>query len=278
MTSVIDKGANYYDRLTLDNRTAFRQARVKLKRARRHILEVQTASRELPRKSPYQFVVGANQRTGNLQLIFISHNPLPLEFSAAVGDAVHALHTIFDYAAVGLTAAPIGKGNPHYAGFPTGEDQTKFLKASQDKMAGAPVEALQIIEALEPYGDDPHSLRALHQLDILDKHKMIVPAVSAMTIDGMKINVGGKDYILQSTDFEANDDGSNLNATVDIPYNPQTEFISKGSNLSFKVVFGKGQPLEGRPIAESLIGLADTAEHFINECEGKFPDQVHWNA
>lgn len=93
MASAIDGYWGYYDHLILDNRTAFRQATIKLKRTRRHILEVQTAARELPRKSPYQFAVGANPTTGNLQLIFISHNPLPLEFSAAVGDAALALET-----------------------------------------------------------------------------------------------------------------------------------------------------------------------------------------
>jgi hypothetical protein len=44
-------------------------------------------------------------------------------------------------------------------------------------MKGAGTDALRIVEEWEPYNGGKHSIRALHDLDILDKHRLIVPQV-----------------------------------------------------------------------------------------------------
>jgi hypothetical protein len=189
---------------------------LKIKRANRHISEIETASRELPKRRAYHFVVG-KPAAGKLNIQYLAEAGfLPVEFSGALGDAVHNLRSAFDHIAIAFAAPPLGTGNPKNIYFPTGADRRAFVAELGRKMKGASPDALRVIEELEPYDGGQHSLRALHELDIMDKHKLLIPAIARMRVERMSAVVAEKEIALGGADFQS-DGGNTFTATIDCP-------------------------------------------------------------
>ena len=129
--------SGYYDTLSYAADNPIVASKLKLKRARHHLLEVESGAKQLPLKQPYQFIVPAQPKAGKHHIIWMHSHPMPSEFSAAVGDAIHNLRSAFDFMAIFLTVPPIGTGSPNKVYFPTGKDQQSFIKAMEKKMHGA---------------------------------------------------------------------------------------------------------------------------------------------
>lgn len=274
---------DYYRELTYVSRNPFIGSRLKLRRAKRHLIELENITRELPRRQGYNFVVGPKADTGQFQLITMPIQSMPMEYSMVVGDAIHNLRSLLDHVAVALVAPPLGTGKANDAYFPTGVDKSAFIDARDGftrterkrvsgKMEGASADALSLVEELEPYGGGKNSLRALHDLDILDKHKLIVPAVSRLTISKLEALAGDTRLLLGAADFKLNEDGTNLTALVDVPEGIDADNFKFDGNFeaAFEVVFAKGQPLEGQPIVPTLREIANVCEGFIKACETVF--------
>ena len=280
--SDIRQPSDYYRELTYGSANPFISARLKLKRAKRHLLEAENTARDLPHRQGRNFVFGADQKTGKAQIIFIGHSNMPMEFAGVVGDVIHNLRSTLDHVAVVLATPPIGTGNPRHAYFPTGIDRDTFITARdgftkpsgkrvKGKMEGAPTDALRMVEELEPYDGGKHSLRALHDLDILDKHKLIIPTISKMTINRFCVSIGEQTFSLGATDFKSDGDGFNLTALIDCPVDPSTDFkFNNDFEAAFEIVFAKDQPLGGERIVETLSKIADTCQGFIEACEAHF--------
>jgi hypothetical protein len=143
-------------------------------------------------------------------------------------------------------------------------------------MKGAHPDGVQIVRDLEPYHGGKHSLRALHDLDVLDKHKLLIPALAAMHVERLGFTFGDKVGSLGGTDFEAVDDGANFVATVDCPgiQSPGDFNLNNDLKASFDVIFGKGQPFEGEAIVPTLTKLTDLATGVVEVCGGLFPGYV----
>lgn len=265
---------DYYENLTYGNKT-LNAAKVKIKTARSHLRELEAAANELPKRRGYYFVIKKPQDLGastSVEIVYMPSNNLPLEFSAVIGDVVHNLRVVFDYAAFALSCPPNGTGNPEEIYFPVGKSRSGFHRALNEKMRGAKDEAKQLIEDLEPYPGGKHSICELHQLDIRDKHKLIVIAASKLRINGLEVRVGDQRKLLGATDFQSNADGSNFSAMIEYPSNGSPQDITLGEfNASFDIVYGKGFPLEGKEVLRTLSEYCDVASGFIIRCESLFP-------
>lgn len=206
------------------------------------------------------------------EIVYIPSNNLPLEFSAVIGDIIHNVRTAFDYVAVALSCPPHGTGNPNRTYFPIGKDRANFLDEQNAKMRGANNQAKQLIEELEPYPDGRYSIRELHELDVKDKHKLIVIAASKLRVEGLEVTAGNKHVLLAPTDFQSNADGSNFSAIVEYPSSDSPQAIQLGKfSASFDIVFGKGFPLEGKEVVRTLSKYCEVADEFVTRCESLFP-------
>lgn len=237
----------------------------------------------MPRRQGYEFLTGVDQQTGKFRTTYIGHRDMPMQFALIVGDAVHTLRSAFDYMAVALSSPPVGTGDPDRTYLPTGKGRQEFIEAcygvpagsgkrkTDSKMKGAPADALRMIEELEPYDGGKHSIRALHDLDIRDKHKLLIPALSRLRVDRLDISFGGKTLSLGATDFLPEGNGFTFNAFFEIPGATLHEFtVEPNFRATFEVVFGKGQPLEGQSVIESVSKISTVAERFVEACEARF--------
>lgn len=272
--------SDYYRRLTWRSSDLFAPSRLKIKRANLHLAELADAAEKLPGRRIYNCAV-RNPEPRKLEIAYVTASGMPIEFAGTLGDAVHNIRSAFDYIAVVLASRPLGTGNPKNIYLPTGIDREEFIKTRDGyrntkgkkidgKMKGARPEALRLVEELEPYGGGKHSIRELHDLDVMDKHKLLIPAVSLLSVRRMDITVDGKDIALGRANFQSNEDGTNITAVIEFPSEVGNVKIKQEFDPAFEIVFGKGQPLDGKPIVPTLLQLTDVAESFIKSCEDAF--------
>jgi hypothetical protein len=103
----------------------------------------------------------------------------PANFSLGLGDVIHNLRSALDLLASDL--AILNNKSPKGIYFPiaaTKEDlegqikSKKFTRTSED--------AQNLLYSIEAYGGGSNLLRSLHELDIIDKHQLIIPMASAL--------------------------------------------------------------------------------------------------
>lgn len=107
--------------------------------------------------------------------------PVPLDLSAIIGDVVHNLRSTLDLLVCDLVRSA-GKSTKRVY-FPfcdTLTDLPRVIKERNLHHAGADV--VDTIERLRPYKGGNVALRAVHDMDIEDKHRALLPVIGAATV------------------------------------------------------------------------------------------------
>jgi len=183
----------------------------KLLRADLHIGSLEAAIDEYFRSDWYQQDLQRNP-DGNYSLRFEFREP-PDDFGALVGDVVHNLRAALDLLAVELVR--LNGGNVKDVYFPFAESASALEKAIIDRrFHRASKASIAVVRSLQPYKGGNRLLRALHDLDIQDKHRTLIPVVSIVSTSGITVGPA-----------VAGDISSRLVAHVDPNHPPQARFI-----------------------------------------------------
>lgn len=138
------------------------------------------------------------QEEDTLNADITAKDPPPL-LGSIVGDAVHNLRTALDLMATELVTMSGGSAKSVY--FPFGNDLADFEKQIKGKnfhRAGA--DAVDLLRTLAPYVGGNAALRGLHDLDVQDKHKTLIPVPHyASTHVPMTLGEGGQYTVGKST-------------------------------------------------------------------------------
>jgi hypothetical protein len=156
----------------------FEAPRLKLRRARSHIGELQTEMNRYLRREPFwlEIVDAPTFTNGRKWLVHLREEP-PLDFSAIIGDAIHNLRTALDVLACELVRANGQSDKDVY--FPFADSAAELPKAiAKRNMRRAKPAVVVLIENAEPFTGGNHALRAIHDLDVLDKHQALIPALA----------------------------------------------------------------------------------------------------
>lgn len=153
---------------------------LKLTRAQRHIGELIALLRDFFAHDPYEVIKEHDPETGwNLARVKINAEPDPI-WSAMIGDAVHNLRAALDLVYWQLVEVN-GKTPNTDDAFRISDSETAFNNGAVPKIrrrAGA--KALEIIrDTVKPYKGGNNALWALHKLDIIDKHRLLLVVASA---------------------------------------------------------------------------------------------------
>jgi hypothetical protein len=122
-----------------------------------------------------------------------------------------------------------------------------------------------------PSGNEP--LRALHDLDIGDKHVAVVQAAASSATPSLPFGkptvsrVPGATRLTFTADFRAL-----VTAPIDLTGfprdpDPNLETVGKVVGSEIALVIASGLPLAGRPVIEALGEMGDAAEQIVQALE-----------
>ena len=134
--------------------------------------------------------------------------------------------------------ALIAGQNPDEAYFPFAADLESLRRSNKfKKFAKIGVDFAELLEAIAPYRGGNKAMRALHDLDVQDKHKGLIATVK---------------------DIDFCFDGE-----IDLDDPTSHSLTGKAEVVEYK--FPEGSPLAGEPIIKTLKLLAKTVEGILEE-------------
>jgi hypothetical protein len=144
---------------------------LKIARAKRHVQELENVIAQYLADGPADITSSIE---GNKVFVTVNKlKPVPVETSAIVGDFFHNLRSALDLMACELCGPP-GKPDATVR-FPFCAEESELdgmIKRRGFDKAGA--DAVRLMKELKPYKSGNVALRAIHDLNIRDKHKMLI--------------------------------------------------------------------------------------------------------
>lgn len=242
----------------------FEGARLKVKRAEKHIDDFNDVIAAFVQSDFCRLYAEPDPNTGNSIVKFEMTKGAPDDLSVILGDALHNLRSALDLAAYELVLLA-GEKPLKWVRFPVADDEAKLeaaINGGQIKIAGLDIVGL-IVKTIRPYkGNGGNAaLCALHDLDIEDKHCLLVPTFSVGALSGVDFSVGSNMWT--DTFLAVSADGA-----VVCPISAPGKFeLHKHGQPLFNVSFGKGVPFEGQPVVPTLHQLSQLVGGIIKALE-----------
>lgn len=266
----------------------FRASRLKVKRAKRHISDLDAAVRTYVANEPHRFYIEHNPELArraafNLSapatsaLILYITTPPPCELPLIIGDAIHNLRAALDLLACSLVRLNGRSDKNVYFPFSErgGKDFERMIKKRNINRAAPDV--VDIIRSLEPYKGGNEALRAIHDLDITDKHVTIVPTlyltavpriiVDSRVVEDSFVHPLKKKNVIAAfavSSMVMVDDGVVARGRLVRPDNIDEDYNPK---LSIDIRFAKGQPFAGESVVPTLYDLAKRVDGIVQTFE-----------
>lgn len=255
------------------NNNLFRGPKLKLARADAHVRELATKMTAYLARDPFAGLVVFNKNTGKRNVLWKGREEIPDELPIIFGDAVHNMRAALDLLANDLVALS-GKP-PKKVYFPFGMGPQHFEEQLAEKMNGASVDILDIVRNFKPWpavqgGNE--AMRAIHDLDIQDKHVRIMNAYAQASLKApLKQVDSGNPKILRFVDDMERIPTVKFDATG-YKFEPDQELIGKVADAPFDLVIAPSLPLEGYPVLAALDEMLNIArgvvERFETHCLG----------
>jgi hypothetical protein len=253
------------------SRKPFDSPKLKIERARAHVAEFEVEGQAYLVRNPSVVFLERNRKTGATQIALRTREVAPGKLSAIFGDAIHNLRTSLDLLANDLVA--LCGAQPKKVYFPFADSVEGLEIAIKQKMRGASPEVLDLIRSLQPYRDGNIGLRALHDLDISDKHVDIIQnGMSTTTKPIPFVQVAGErpnqlkfkaDFAAMSTEPFDNDGYMGAD-------NDAFENLGRVDDRNVLLIIGDDFPLKGEPAITVLHQFVDLVEGIVKAFEAHF--------
>lgn len=176
--------------------------RLKLTRARKHLAELEAGAKAYLQSKPFEVYTAADPTSGPISYRVRVRADPPAELGVVLGDALHNARSALDHVVCRLVEHAGGQVVTKTA-FPAGRTEKMFKTAVRAKLEGASAEALSAVEALAVHPGGDEVLWSLHQLDIDDKHKVLIPV--GMYSKGVTLHMRSHDVEFPPLTLSANE-------------------------------------------------------------------------
>jgi len=152
---------------------------LRIERTKHHFEELKVIVGEFQVSEPY--TIGAKHHPDTRKLIYYVSGvaPMPPLVPVLVGEVLHGFRTSLDHMAYQLVVAAGGTPSKQSA-FPVFKDAAEYKAQSPGKVKGMRKDMIDAINALELYkGGKGHQFWVLHELNNIDKHRLLLTAGSA---------------------------------------------------------------------------------------------------
>jgi hypothetical protein len=223
----------------------FANAILKIERANKHIADIEQRLRTS--SDTYGPMMHIDMQTGEKFLDYIlSDRKLRPDIALIVGDALHNLQCALDIAWCAAVRVLYPQANSRWLKFPifkTRHQLESTLTESRKIPSSSPLFDL-IVNRVKCYEGGDTDLLALHDLDIDDKHHLLIPMLTVTGVEGVEV--------------EHEDGTINRYEIMLVPPNsyrttvPLESKIKNHGEVRFEVTFGEGTPLEGVEVIPTL--------------------------
>jgi hypothetical protein len=260
--------------------------RHKIERAKKHIQDLDLAKRAFLDSSPNPYVVESHyysERGDKGQTIYrvVSMEPVPEPIPLITGDAIHNLRSALDHLAYCLADV----SSPH--GF---DESVSFFSISEcvnkhEAQLGGKIKGIlrqDIIEAIrrvEPYeGGKGHgdTLWRLHQLDIIDKHRLLIAVSYRFKHWGVNVTwhevrqIAGESSEITGFGTEPAWFDPLLGTVVSPLEENQVILVAEGDmeahtkiKFAFDIALREPTVMKANPLLESLSFMADAVDSVV---------------
>ena len=265
----------------------FHGSKLKTERARSHIDALATEVSSFSLSSPCYLVFDDDSDPEFKVLKAKRTSPIPENICLIIGDAVHNLRPALDHLAYELveietskTAKNLPENLLQNIQFPIAKDSngvTDAIKSKQMNKVGKQVD--NALRALRPYRGGNDGLCALHDLDRIDKHRLIIPVIEATTSSFSTITDSAPDGGTYTLLIDADQPVEFDKALLRIPSN---SFAARGSFPPISIDVGLPiEPFKGvrvvdwlREMANYLDGVIAAFESLLGGKAFKPPDPI----
>ena len=243
-------------------------SRTKINRANKHLADFQVLLDAFASRDPYRTVTDEHSEPAIKIFRVKIHEEIPAEFSGIIGDTVHNLMSALDSLAMSLVThaniEPVTEEVMRETYFPIGWEPgfSGAKNARFFKRIGPAAE--KIVRGLQPYKGGLHNdLFRLWRLDIIDKHRAIIPVAGDLASEAYTTIVEGEQVVIRDGKPVARrfpiKDGDEIARTVF----HQREYYAH-AHFAFQIAFAEGQIFEGDPVAPTLRQLLNLVEGVID--------------
>ena len=229
----------------------FKPSHLKIERADKHIAEFEKCVLTLPNAYAATLTYNLKIRDKTIQSAVRYHLPnaaaIQAKLALVIGDAIHNLRTALDFAWI----AAFGHFNiptNHFSKFPilrTAKELTTALEKRKVNIA-SPDLYKGIVSEIKPYPGGNDDIWAIHSLDILDKHQLLIPlmhmvAVTGIVLEDEKGNIvphqfqwiseGGSLFVPLRENFHVKDKGKVTLHIVFAKHDLATDFMKVSDTL-----------------------------------------------
>jgi hypothetical protein len=235
---------------------SFQGPKLKIERAERHIRDLQAAIDAFLARDPYPVHIEDDPEQGVRRVRVDIAAPVPHEVALIAGDAAHNLRSALDIMICDVGAS-LGD-HSRKARFPFATNAHDFEAELQRKVKGFPPDILALIRGLKPYDGGDDALRALHRLDIIDKHQLIVPAA-----DHIALGASFPGEFGSARNYRTSGD-----RTSRVVFHlPLDRVRGQQVHVTLAITFGDGQPFHGEPMVPTLLHLAQLVKVIVQMFE-----------
>lgn len=245
--------------------------RIKVERAKEHFNRLHSEIRDFGATNPYEVSTKRDPETRK-PIYYISRiDTVPPSLSLLAGETMQALRSALDYLAYQLVRVGTGKPGPiRYVYFPISGSPQNYEARKTKILKGASETAVEVIDAVKPYKGGNDLLWKLHELNIIDKHRLLIVTVGrirSMDIVGM-----------MSRELQAHFPGVNIPELAGFIRPAETGPLKVGDvlfvgapdqevdkKMKFRVEIAFYEPgvCEGEPIIGTLHQMIDFVDNLI---------------
>lgn len=237
----------------------FRWPRLKVQRAAHHVQQLADSFDAYIAKNPVKCVTRSIEDPDYIAWSFIVTEKAPADWPAVIGDAIHNMRASLDLLACGLVEK---NGHTDLANvyFPFAESESELDNMIRKrKVDKASPQAVALIKALKPFKGGNVAIRAVHDLDIWDKHRAIIPDASLISALGSSV---GHYELSQLPLGEIGGGMSHRSNMLVSAVEPGLSFPAK-----IELRLPEGAPLGKLPLIPTLRDLATDFERIIDAFE-----------
>jgi hypothetical protein len=196
---------------------------------------------------------------------------VPTAWGGILGDIIHNLRSAYDLLACDLVRVHDENGVTQGTGFPISKCRNE--KYVMQKLAGASQRAIDLVHDLKPYKEGNENLWCIHRLDILDKHRLIMPVTFLMGGHGAyvtKSQIADIPFALDPPQMlfmptnkiriRQAEDGMVIDWILNICPEPS----SVHGDVTVNVAFAVDEFLSGEPVIPSLHRLLDFTKQTVS--------------